>query len=647
MTQPQFLRQPLSAVILLGISATTAYAADEIYTKKMAPIVVTAQETKKSNGLIVIADPKQPIQPVPATDGADYLQSMMGFSSIKNGGTNGDVTFRGMFGSRIKILTDGTENLGACPGRMDAPTSYINPESYDRITVIKGPQTVQYANTGSAATVIFEREPPLLSIEQPYRGQASVLIGSYGRLDHNLEAAIGDDQKYVRINTNRSVSNDYQDGDGDRIHSSWERWNADLALGWKPTQDSWIELRGGKGDGEAAYATRGMDGTQFKRESLGLHIQQTNINPVIKKIEAQVDYNYNDHVMDNFRLRPAPVLPRASQVTRRTLNARTAITTEWDQLSIISGLDSQHNQHVNNTRRDLGFQSYGVFSEWRYALNTNNKLVAGARVDHLKFNNEINQQQRKETNPSGFIRIENSLPEHGLKTYAGLGYVERTPDYWELMRVSNNQLNYLNTEKTTQLDTGFELEHDVWRIWTSAYTGLINDFILLSYQNNKVLPARNVDAAIAGAEAGMSYQLSDHIQAELSGMYAWGKNTTDHKPLPQIAPLEGRLNLRYVEDKYSFGVLWRVVAKQDRISLNEGNIVGFDMGESKAFNTLALNAVYQFTDAFDLAVGIDNVLDKTYSEHLNKSGIALFGYAADEQINNIGRNYWARISMKF
>jgi iron complex outermembrane receptor protein len=48
--------------------------------------------------------------------------------------------------------------------------------------VIKGPQTVQYANTGSAATVIFERQPEKLTSEKPYRGQASVLLGSYGRL---------------------------------------------------------------------------------------------------------------------------------------------------------------------------------------------------------------------------------------------------------------------------------------------------------------------------------------------------------------------------------------------------------------------------------------------------------------------------------
>ncbi|MFH4289464.1 TonB-dependent copper receptor, partial [Acinetobacter baumannii] len=80
--------------------------------------------------------------------------------------------------------------------------------------------------------------------------------------------------------------------------------------------------------------------------------------------------------------------------------------------------------------------------------------------------------------------------------------------------------------------------------------------------------AKNVDATIAGAEAGIGYQFTDHIQADLSAMYAWGKNTTDDKPLPQISPLEGRLNIRYVADKYNFGLLWRAVAEQNRVSLH-------------------------------------------------------------------------------
>lgn len=663
MTQPQFLLQPITAAMLLATTTAFAETQSATDTTQMPPIVVTAQETTRSNGLIVQADPKQPIQPVPATDGADYLQSILGFNAIKNGGTNGDVTFRGMFGSRIKMLTDGTENLGACPARMDSPTSYINPESYDRITVIKGPQTVLYATPGSAATVLFEREPEQLSADKPYRGQASVLIGSFGRLDHNIEAAVGDESKYARLNANRSVAGNYQDGNGKTVQSQWERWSTDLAFGWKPTQDTWLELRGGASDGESAYAGRTMDGTQFRRESLGLHAEQKNITDVIKKVEAQIDYSYNDHVMDNFKLRTPPMMPMAMEVTRRTINARTAVTTEWGNFSAVSGVDSQHNQHAGNMymrdanpipplKRDLEYQSYGAFIEWTYTLSPETKWVAGGRIDQVKVNHAANDQQRKDTNPSAFVRIEHALPEHGLKTYAGIGYVERTPDFWEISRVSKGLLNYLDTEKTTQLDLGFEFEQGALTSWASAYAGLIDDFILVPYQSNpngsvSILPARSIDATIAGAEAGIGYHLTDHLQTDLSAMYAWGKNTSDGKPLPQIAPLEGRFNLRYVQDRYSLGLLWRAVAKQNRISLNEGNIVGYDIGKSKGFSTLAINAAYQYSPTLDFAVGIDNLLDKAYAEHLNKSGAALFGYAANEQFNNSGRNYWARVSMKF
>ncbi|WP_224964416.1 TonB-dependent copper receptor [Acinetobacter guillouiae] len=690
MAQPQFFLQPLAAAVCVACYSTAAFAHDQEHASQLAPIVVTAQLNNDANGLIIHADPKQPIQPVPATDGADYLQSIAGFNSIKSGGTNGDVTFRGMFGSRIKILTDGTENLGACPARMDAPTSYIQPESFDRISVVKGPQTVQYANTGSAATVIFERQKPTLTDDKNYQGQASVLVGSFGRLDHNIEAAVGDSKKYMRINANRSESNSYEDGDGNKVPSSWERWNTDLALGWTPDEDTWVELTGGKADGEAEYAGRTMDGSQFARESLGLRVEKKNLSPVIKKLEGQVNYSYNDHIMDNFSLRTPPMThdmnthqmvsnPMAMQVTRRTLNSRLAMTSEWDKLSLITGVDSQLNKHGGSMssptmpsmnvafREDMRFQSYGAFGEMTYQFSDAYKLVTGARIDQVKIDALKLNDQRKETLPSAFIRLENQYPEHNAKSYIGLGYVERVPDYWELFSTAHGNtgmskptFNDLNTEKTLQLDLGYQYQHDALSVWTSAYAGLINDFILLSYHNHPKAGmgghdhgssfsagAKNVDATIAGAEAGIGYQFTDAIQADLSAMYAWGENTDTHKPLPQIAPLEGRLNLRYVQDKYSLGLLWRAVAKQDRISLNQGNIVGYDTGESKSFTTLALNASYNIQKDLNLAVGVDNVLDKTYTEHLNKLGVGADGQVGTQQFNNTGRNYWARISMKF
>lgn len=692
MAQPKFYLQPLAAAIAVACSSAVWANLPEDQMANMpiqtlAPIVVTAHQGNDANGLIVRADPKQPIQPVPATDGADYLQSIMGFSAIKNGGTNSDVTFRGMFGSRIKVLADGSENLGACPNRMDAPTSYISPESYDQISVIKGPQTVQYANTGSAATVIFERQKPELSTEKPYLGQASVLIGSFGRLDHNLETAVGDETKYIRLNANRSVSDSYKDGNGDAVPSDWERWNADLAFGWTPDEDTWIELTAGKADGEAVYAGRSMDGSQFARESLGLRVEKKNVTDVIKKIEAQVNYSFNDHVMDNFSLRefnPADgmSMPMASNVARKTLNARMAVTQEWDELQLVTGLDSQNNEHSKRSgslmspyqdqarAKDMKFQSYGAFGELSYQLSEKNKLVSGIRVDQVKVTDERADSvvkgfntELKETLPSAFIRFENMHPEHADgKTYIGLGYVERMPDYWELFSTAHgnagtvNSFNGIQPEKTLQLDMGYQHSHGNFSSWASAYAGLINDYILMSYHvhsgmsgmnHGKTAGAKNVDATIAGAEAGIDYQFTDSIQADVSTMYAWGKNTTDGKPLPQIAPLEARVNLRYVQEKYTLGALWRVVNSQNRISPDQGNIVGYDMDKSAGFGTVSLNGTYHLREGVDLSAGIDNVLDKTYKEHLNKSGSAGFGFAEDEQFNNIGRNYWARISLKF
>ena len=673
MAQPTFFLQPLAAAISLACFSSVVFAAEADSAHILAPIVVTAQQGNDAHGLIVHADPKQPTQPIPAVDGAAYLQSIVGFNQIKNGGANGDVTFRGMFGSRIKILTDGTENLGACPSRMDNPASYVSPESYDKITVVKGPQTVQYAHTGSAATVIFEREPEQLTSAKPYRGQASVMLGSYGRLDQNVEAAVGDETKYARLNANRSIADSYQDGAGNTVPSDWEKWNADLALGWTQNEDTWVELKGGKSDGEAVYAGRPMDGSKFARESLGLHVEKKNIGDVIKKVEAQVDYSYNDHVMDNFSLRkfnPADgmSMPMASNVARRTLNARVAMTQDWGKLQLISGIDSQKNEHTKrsgslmspyqNKARvgDMDFESYGAFGELSYAFNDQHKLVTGARVDQAKIDNLATDTERKETLPSGFVRIESELAEH-VKTYAGLGYVERVPDYWELFSTKYHQsagttFADLENEKTAQFDAGYQYEQGAFKSWASVYAGLIQDYILVAYTPTGSMgrleaKSRNIDATIAGAEAGVAYQLTDQIQADISAMYAWGENITDHTALPQIAPLEGRFNLRYVQEKYNLGLLWRVVAAQDRTSYREGNIIGYDLEDSKGFGTLSLNGTYNIQKDLDLSVGIDNVLNKNYAEHLNKLGSSGFGYAATEQFNNIGRNYWARISMKF
>ena len=145
------LKLKMSAVAVALAMNSMAQAAE---TAMLDEVVVTAPQSTEP--LTVKTNPKKPRQPVPAHDGADYLKTIPGFSVIRKGGTDGDPVFRGMAGSRINVLMNGENILGGCGGRMDPPTAYVFPAAYDRITVLKGPQTVLHGAGNSAATVMFD-----------------------------------------------------------------------------------------------------------------------------------------------------------------------------------------------------------------------------------------------------------------------------------------------------------------------------------------------------------------------------------------------------------------------------------------------------------------------------------------------------------
>ncbi|TMO93577.1 TonB-dependent copper receptor, partial [Pseudoalteromonas sp. S3178] len=106
------------------------------------------------------------------------------------GAASSDPVFRGMAGSRLNIITDGGLILGGCGNRMDPPTAYITPQSYDSLTVIKGPQTVLYGSGNSAATVVFERINERLE-QSGVSGFANAVIASAERRSLNTDIKAG------------------------------------------------------------------------------------------------------------------------------------------------------------------------------------------------------------------------------------------------------------------------------------------------------------------------------------------------------------------------------------------------------------------------------------------------------------------------
>ncbi len=204
--QRSFVRMIAIALCLIPVPLL---ANDDGSAKTLEPIVVTA--LMQDTPLTVVTNPKAPRQPVPASDGADFLKSIPGFSTIRKGGSNGDPVLRGMAGSRLNILIDGGQVGGGCPSRMDPPTAYISPELYDRVTLIKGPETVLHGPGNSAGVVLFERDFTRYT-EAGYSMNASALGGSWGRNDVNADLRAGTPMGYLGVSANHTHSQDYEDG---------------------------------------------------------------------------------------------------------------------------------------------------------------------------------------------------------------------------------------------------------------------------------------------------------------------------------------------------------------------------------------------------------------------------------------------------
>jgi iron complex outermembrane receptor protein len=649
--------------------------------------------------LRVSIDPRAPAQPAPAHDGADVLKSVPGFSVIRKGGTDGDPVLRGLAGSRLGVQVDGECIFGGCGNRMDPPTAYVFPAAYDRITIVKGPQTVLHGPGNSAGVVLFERDT-----RRPGSREVSLYTsataGSFGRFDGALDARAATPLVQARLSATNTRADDYRDGAGREVHSSYHRWSANANAAWTPDAQTTLEYSTARSDGEAAYADRAMDGVKFDRANQGLHFERTALTPLIASLEARVYRNYVDHVMDNYSLRR--FAPSAAMSGRAVSNPDRLTTGGLAQLiltptataRVTVGLDTQRNTHsVRSTSnesgdpfgakarlRDAEFRQAGAFAETAVTLAPAQRLYAGARFDHWRATdpratvalsmmstaaNPSAGRSRSSDLASGFARYEHDLGASATTLFAGLGRVQRFPDYWELIKnESAASVSAFGTrpETTTQIDAGALYRRGSVQLSLSAFGSQIDDFILVQNNVAKLAAApamgdmggvpvattraatltRNVDAATWGGEADLGWRFAEHWKLDASLAYVRGKNATDARPLAQLPPLETRIGLAYSQRAWSAGALLRLVAAQDRIAVNQGNIVGQDLGRTPGFGVAALHASWRVSTWARLSAGVDNVFDRTYAEHISRAGSMVPGFVQTARVNEPGRFLWLK-----
>ncbi len=124
-------------------------------------------------------------------DLAKSLLNVSGFSMTRKGGGGSEILYRSQGAGRLLIFIDNSLLQGGCGGRMDTAITYISPENYRSVRIIKGPQDVRFGALISGA-VLFDRDILRLS-QTTFSGNLNVLYGSFDRRETSVNLLGGNE----------------------------------------------------------------------------------------------------------------------------------------------------------------------------------------------------------------------------------------------------------------------------------------------------------------------------------------------------------------------------------------------------------------------------------------------------------------------
>jgi iron complex outermembrane receptor protein len=153
-----------------------------------------------------------------------------------------------------------------------------------------------------------------------------------------------------------------------------------------------------------------------------------------------------------------------------------------------------------------------------------------------------------------------------------------------------------------------------------------------------------VDAEFYGIECGAGYRITDALSIRADLAYVNADNTTDDRPIAQIAPLEGSMEVAYTKDTWDVGARLKMNAEQTQADIENGS--GQDVRETPGWSVVDLYGSYKIFKSVKLSFGIDNLLDETYAYHVNRANADPFNPEA-MQVNEPGRLVWIKGALSF
>ncbi|MDW7692782.1 TonB-dependent receptor [Flammeovirgaceae bacterium SG7u.111] len=613
------------------------------------------------------ADQKQSLaidyQDKAAHDAAALLNQLPAFNSIRKSGNYGfDPVFRGFKYDQLNIVIDGCQTASAaCPNRMDPPISQVSPNMMEGIDIYKGPHSLRFGNA-LGGTINFKTNLPSFSTQPRGYGRVSGSYESNGDI-FRTEAMAGARNKVIDLSLFGAFAkgNDYQDGNGEAVPANFMRNSFGANLGVKLTPNQTLTFSATKNKAkDVEFPALPMD---LRSDDTWLFNTSHQINFSDRKLSTWKTSVYEtivDHLMDNFDKNLDPRMVDASTSAKtKNYGGRTEGTWHFDNGSLYAGADARIESadgkrersflmgpNKGKTVQDNAWQNSQIkrmsgFAEYHFGKG-NTQFVFSGRLEYnnakatdiqSKFEgaNEINATNQ--VNPSLSLGAIYDLGK-GFSVGTWLARAQRSGSiaerYINFFPVGNDPYEMLGNpdilpEVNNQLDISFGYKNTDTQIKLDLFASYLQDFISSSIDTtlSPLLPTSpgvrrfiNLSEAFkTGFEISWSQHLIGAFQQQLSFAYTYAQDLSRDEPLPEIAPMDIRYVLfaNFLEGKLVPELSYRYVMAQNRISEEYGETV------TPAFNLLDAKINYQFSKSIQATAGVQNLFDKTYYEHLNRS----------------------------
>ncbi|WP_127470672.1 TonB-dependent receptor domain-containing protein [Thiomicrorhabdus aquaedulcis] len=681
-----FSKNKLNLAIFTALASASVSA--PLYAAQLEEVGVAASAQIAQEDTVT----RQELSQTSNSETGTALRQIPGVDAARMGGHGVDLNIRGQQSSQLNVLIDGAKIEGGCPNRMDPPTAYAELSSFDSVTVIKGVNSVTYGAGGSGGTVLFERNAPTFEAGKPYNGEINMGTSSNGLTsDLNATVAAGGKQGYIVLQGSKKSADNYTDGNGKEINSSYESQQGHIDLGWTPSENHELRLSHENTLVEdALFQGAFMDSPVSDGTTSRLRYKGQKISDAVQAIEVDLYQSTVDHTMNNFELRtplnPAQLSEVISDV--ETTGAKVKLTsmighTQLDYGVQLESLDKTavlynrvNDKSVFNMWPNVLQETKSVFAESTSFFKDQQKVILGLRYDAVstqakdaKTATESNQTaiklyndayidysgdtQTEEANVNGLLRYERVL-DHNITVFSGLSRTHRYPDATEQFMAKGGTGQWIGNpdikpEQHNQLDIGLSQATKTHSWGVSAFYDSVSDYILRDLSQNQpeaiksTLPAGSVvyvnkDATLYGLEIEGALQASQRVKVGGNISLTKGTNETDNRNLSNIAPLAGNVYALYQATDWSAGTRFNFATAQ-----TETNALAKEL-ETNGWSTLDVYGDYKINKSVTLAAGVDNLFDQAYETYLNRVDSTT---GADYKVYEPGRSVWARLNAKF